>query len=919
MGQASWPPSDARLLNAVPEPFVVQEAGGKTLFTNDLADELFGFAAGQIRGRQFESLLWEGCRDDYREYVAAQLEGHGGAQRGDRVELQALHRSGRVFPVELSLRPVGHGKELLLFGTLRDIARRKIRERETEALLAATASLGLAGDPEALLRTLVEEAASVLEADRGQYAILRHGRIIIPSRWINQRWDEFNHETRKGGILSYVRDTGRPFRSNSLSRDPHANRTVVGEEGLRSQLTGPLLAPDAKLLGFITLYNSRRPEGFSERDERVMEAICQTGAAILRRERDVAARRRAEREISALLTVAERLNGAADPEDVLLQVVEVAGGLLGVRRVSILTNEGDHVLHRFEWSEGVWARTDQRLPREGSISGWVITNARPYRSDDLPSDPLHTPDLYEKYGSTRALALPVFARSGEVCSVLSIFDRLDGRPFTDEDQRLAEGIAHHASVALERSTLVQQLRERERHLHLQAVTDPLTDLPNRRLFLEHLNNAVAQLEEAEAGIAVLFLDLDGFKIINDSLGHGAGDTVLKTVARRLTQQRRRDDIVARFGGDEFAVLLRGVADVDTAVRVAERIVAALKRPFSTGRRKRVVISASVGVSYLTRAARRMNAEELLREADIALYQAKATAPGQVAVFETKMGVQAVQKLALHTDLQRALDRGEFLLYYQPLVRLDSGACAGMEALLRWQHPQRGLLPPDEFINAAEETGLILPIGRWVLSEACRQAAAWHSRRVNGEPFRTCVNLSTLQFEEPNLVDQVGELLHETGVSPAALELEITETVVIRNPDAAIATLHALRKLGVRVAIDDFGTGYSSLSYLQRLPVDTLKIDRSFVMDLRDRGTTAAILQSAATMAHALHLDVTAEGIETEEQLLAATKLGCDYGQGYLLSVPLPANEADTWICSTPMTGSLSPSGDTAMVPSARSG
>jgi EAL domain-containing protein (putative c-di-GMP-specific phosphodiesterase class I) len=263
-----------------------------------------------------------------------------------------------------------------------------------------------------------------------------------------------------------------------------------------------------------------------------------------------------------------------------------------------------------------------------------------------------------------------------------------------------------------------------------------------------------------------------------------------------------------------------------------------------------------------------------------------------------MGVAAMEKLALQSDLRRGMERGEFRLHYQPLVRLDTGTRVAVEALLRWQHPQRGLLLPRDFLSIAEESGLIVTLGQWVLQEACSQMVAWRSLGVPST-LRVCVNLSARQFEQPELVAQVARVLQETGLEPEGLELEITETAVIRNTDAAIATLRALRKLGVRVALDDFGTGYSSLSYLQKLPVDTLKIDRSFVEDLHEHGTNAAIVQAAATMAHALGVDVTAEGIETDEQFSAITKLGCDYGQGYLLSMPLPADEIQCALKSAP--------------------
>jgi len=886
------------MLDAVPAAIVVQAADGRIVFANKHAGTLHGSPPGKLAGQAAECLIWDGCRKRYLEACSTVL---AGAPRGKQARLAGLEGTdaeGHRFPIQLTLSLCEHGGQRYIVNTFRNVAAQELRDRENEALLAATASLGAQAEPEAVLRTLVKQAAALLDAGRALYAVLAGDRIVIRGRWSAAGWDDREYEPRKTGVLASVWESGRPFRSNDLLQDPRKVRSRMEERGFHSQLTVPLIAPGGQRLGAITLYNSGRPEGFSERDERVMVGICETGAAILRRAKDTSARLEAERlaarrrrEVEALLTVAERLNAAAEPEEVLLRVVEVAAELLTVRRVSITTNEGDHALHRYEWNEGDWTRTSDRLPLEGSFAGWVISHARPYRSDDVRSDSNGYPPLNERYETTRLLAVPVLSRSGEVVNVLSLFDRLDGRPFSAANQRLAEGIAHHASIALERATLVQRLREREQHLQKQAVTDPLTGLANRRLFLERLGQELSRLKKRGPGLGVLFLDLDGFKIVNDSLGHAAGDALLQAVAMRLVDGKRAGDMVARFGGDEFAVLLTELPDKQSVLRVAGRIIRELERPILPRRGERVAISASIGVAYRRAPAPAQAAEELLREADIALYQAKGAGKGRAAAFEAWMGVQAMKRLALQTDLQRGLERGEFRLYYQPMLRLDTGARIGMEALLRWQHPQRGLLQPGDFLSVMEETGLILPIGRWALEEACRQAADWQALGPHTESLRICVNLSARQFEQPDLAEQVSAALENAGLEPESLELEITESAVIRNPDAAAATLHLLRELGVRVAIDDFGTGYSSLSYLQKLPVDTLKIDRSFLEGLKEQGTTAAIVQAAATMAHALGVDVTAEGIETEEQLAASAKLGCDYGQGYLLSRPMPASEA----------------------------
>lgn len=775
---------------------------------------------------------------------------------------------------------------------------------EVEALLSATESLGVQAEPEAVLRTLIEQATLLLHAERAVYAVQRGDRQIVPGHWVSGTWIDDEHELRPRSISRRVWDSGLPYRSNDVENDPNSSRESVEQYKLRSQLTVPLPGPNGERLGLISLFNSHRPEGFSERDERLLVAICETGAAILLRANETATRLEAEQaatrrkqEVEALLAAADQLNSAVEPEEVLRRVVGIAADLLAVMRAGIATNEGDHVVVRHTLTDGVWRSQQFRLPLDDSIAGWVVQHGRPFRTSDLPRGPLAFHPASPRGIPETALSVPVLGRDGHVLGALQLFERRDGQEFTDDDQRLAEGIAHHAAVALERAavaleraTLVEELRRREDHLRHQAVTDPLTGLPNRSLFLDRLGHALAVGRRRSQGVAVLFLDLDGFKVVNDSLGHPTGDALLQAVGERLVASQRASDTVARFGGDEFAVLLEDVTEPAAASDVADRILLALKRPFSAGGHRGMVINASIGISFRGAISEPCSAEDLIREADIALYHAKAGGKGRAAIFATTMGVQAMERLELQTDLQRAIGRGELHLQYQPLVKLDSGVTLGAEALVRWYHPTRGLLGPDKFIPLAEETGLILPIGRWVLEEACKQAAFWQPSDRGAEPFRVSVNLSARQFDQPDLVEQVASALRRSRLAPAALMLEITETAVIQHPDSAIATLAALKRLGVRVAIDDFGTGYSSLSYLERLNVDMLKIDRSFMQGLERSSTTEAIVHATIVMAHVLGMEVTAEGIETADQLAVLSALACDFGQGYYLSRPRPASE-----------------------------
>jgi diguanylate cyclase (GGDEF)-like protein len=423
----------------------------------------------------------------------------------------------------------------------------------------------------------------------------------------------------------------------------------------------------------------------------------------------------------------------------------------------------------------------------------------------------------------------------------------------------------------ERAAL-QQAQESAATIRHQAQHDALTGLPNRVLFAERVDLAM----QAGGDQAVLFIDLDDFKVVNDSLGHAAGDELLVAVARRLQASVRESDLAARLGGDEFAVLVQE-GGVPLASTIAERIIAALRQPVAAGGMP-ILIQASVGIAAVSEWR---DTAELLRNADVAMYVAKEQGKGQFRVFEAAMHDRVRDRVGLEVELRRALEHGELVLAYQPLVSLADEAVVGVEALVRWQHPTRGLLSPGFFLPVAEETGLILPLGGWVLREACRQGREWVSSCA-GRPFRISVNLSGRQLHDPDLVDQVVEALDESGLDPGALVIEITESTILRDHQAVAAKLQVLRGFGVGVALDDFGTGYSSLSHLQHLPVDQIKVDRSFVSGHDE--VVAAVLQLGRT----LRLETVAEGVETRGQAERLRALGCQLAQGYHFGRPLDA-------------------------------
>jgi diguanylate cyclase (GGDEF)-like protein/PAS domain S-box-containing protein len=430
---------------------------------------------------------------------------------------------------------------------------------------------------------------------------------------------------------------------------------------------------------------------------------------------------------------------------------------------------------------------------------------------------------------------------------------------------------------------VSQRKELEERLRHQAFHDELTGLANRALFGDRLEHALQRAARDAKGVSVLLVDLDDFKAINDSLGHAAGDRLLEEVARRLSRAVRSADTIARLGGDEFGVIVEESSSTGADSIAAERIVAALSRPIRLDERA-FPITASVGIARSEPGDG--NADKLVRNADLAMYSAKAKQKGSIAVYRPDMHIATEERLQLKTDLVYALsDSGQLELYYQPVVSLEGKGIVGLEALLRWNHPTRGQIAPEDFVPVAEETGAIVPIGRWVLREACRQAAAW----VRGRDLSISVNVSARQLVNPELIDDVRDALRDSGMPADKLVLELTETTLMRNVEEAAEVLRQIKRLGVRIAIDDFGTGYSSLSQLERLPVDILKVDREFAGTPRDRAEHAKLLRAVKEIGNSLHLRTVAEGIETPEQLEEMRALDYPLGQGFLFSRPLPVS------------------------------
>ncbi|MEC4806645.1 MAG: EAL domain-containing protein [Jaaginema sp. PMC 1080.18] len=463
--------------------------------------------------------------------------------------------------------------------------------------------------------------------------------------------------------------------------------------------------------------------------------------------------------------------------------------------------------------------------------------------------------------------------------------------------RELEARVRDRTAALEAANqqLQQEISERqkaqEQLLHL-AFHCVLTGLPNRAWFMQHLEAALNRVQQnPERRFAVLFLDCDRFKIVNDSLGHLAGDRLLIAVARRLRNRLQPDEILARLGGDEFIILLENVERIPQAIQVAQKIQKALSESFQIHEQE-IYINASIGIVLAS--PEYCKAEHILRDVDTAMYRAKELGNGHYQVFDTNMHHSAMARLQLENDLRRAIAHQEFYLCYQPIVNLKNQTILGFEALIRWQHPLRGLISPGQFIPVAEDTGLIIPIGLWVLQQACQQLKTW-KKDLSLPDLCISVNLSVKQFSQSDLLKQIQNILQKVELSGNHLKLEITESALMENPEAVKQLLASLKQEKIRLGIDDFGTGYSSLSYLNRFPVDTLKVDRSFVVQMCESPENRNIVQAIITLAHNLNMVAIAEGIETPEQLTQLQALGCDFGQGYYFAVPLLPQEATQWL------------------------
>ena len=533
-----------------------------------------------------------------------------------------------------------------------------------------------------------------------------------------------------------------------------------------------------------------------------------------------------------------------------------------------------------------WLAHDPGTLFRSGLSGRILMSEQPTCLTDARAD--LSPGVAttaRDFGVAGFLGMRLVSADGEATAIFCAVD-VEPRDWTREEIRLFREIAVSALTEVELQRRTADAERIEQQLRHDALHDRLTGLPNRAFFVERVRIAVERARRnPDECFGVLFLDLDNFKAINDSFGHVAGDEMLLEVSRRLTGCLRSLDMLARLGGDEFALLLENIREPSDAARVAERLQASLQAPIRIGEDE-AYASVSLGIAVFSDADD--HPQHLLRSADLALYRAKEQGRARYQVFDPRMHEEAVRRLRLETDLRRALERDQFRLHYQPVVSLDSGRIVAVEALLRWEHPERGLVPPGEFIHVAEETGLITEISRWVLEQACRQCQMWRREHGDDAPESVWVNLSIRQLIEGGLVRQVADVLQALRFDPKRLTLEVTENLLVEHVETARRTLSELHELGVRVFMDDFGSGSSSLGYLDRLAIDGIKIDRSFIAHLDAGERPLKLVRTIVGLVRGLGFTPIAEGVETEDQLRLLRDMGCEFAQGFHFSKAVPA-------------------------------
>jgi diguanylate cyclase (GGDEF)-like protein/PAS domain S-box-containing protein len=815
---------------------------GRYLKVNQKFCEMLGYAESELVGQAAATFTHPDDREASQRYRQLMWEGKLGKFAEER---RYLHKDGRVIWTNrsVSLARDAAGKPMYFIRVIENITDRKEVEERYRATFDSA--------PVGIMHTAVEG-----------YTILRANRKLCE-------------------MLGYTQDELLGMASTDIVHPDYrfTDQPRYKDQILKDEL--PSFSSERKFL---------RKDGSSIWVSRTVSAVNDAAGKplyFIRIVEDISARKQAELRQRMEHKVTRLLSEAGSVKEVIPGIIQTLCETLGCAcGARWFWDEEKQTRVRAEsWGlptpaieEFLAATREPLLQRaKGGLVNRVWDTGEPVWIADVAQDPtFRRAPVAAKAALRGAFAFPI--RFGEdILGVMEFFSH-DSRPADEILLQSALAVGSQIGQFLAR----WQAEERVRHL---AHFDELTGLPNRSMFNQRLSHALAQAQRRKTPLAVLFIDLDRFKNINDTLGHDAGDTVLREVAERLQSCLRESDTVGRLGGDEFVVLIEDLPETVHVTAIAQKILTAVARPFVLEGQE-FHITGSIGISTYPDDSADM--QTLLKNADISMYRAKEQGKNNYQFYSAQMNVHSIERLALESSLRHALERNEFLLHYQPKVDIVSGRVTGMEALVRWQQPGKALVPPSEFIPLAEETGLIVPIGEWVLRTACARLKSWQEEGM--APLRIAVNLSARQFVQENLPHDVARVLEATGLDPSALELELTESMIMKDPERAVTVLNRLKAMGIHLSIDDFGTGYSSLSYLKRFPIDSVKIDRSFIQDIPGDADDAAITRAIIAMAHSLRLKVIAEGVETPEQLRFLREHGCDEMQGYYFSKPLAESE-----------------------------
>ena len=827
------------IVDSLPVMAIACDEHVRCVFANQGYAEFFGLTSASIVGRHLREIVGERAYREIEPHVRRALAGERASFQGTRIVAGGEERH---IEVELLPQPATGGGPPGLLGIATDVTERRRADE--------------------LLRASEEKFSRAFHSSPDWIALskLHSGEFLE----VNEGFER---------ISGYSREESLGRSALQLGIWPHPEQ--------RARLVEKLLSWEP-VRGEEVLFRHRSGE------QRVVQVSMETlelggEACVLTVGRDVTERRREEQLRALGHSVTELIAGAETTAAAVQAMIRAicTAERWDCGRYFVAGRDGLEMAHAWGIDDpiiqsylGRWKTGE--LPIAGSLVGTVWQSGAPLWIAEMAKDPrVHMLRYPPELAAGGAFIFPV--KSGGTLIGVLIFNSRERRAPDEPLLQIILGLGSQIGQFLQR-------KHAEERAHYLAHFDELTNLPNRTTFNERLEHVLAKARRSHERLAILFIDLDRFKTINDTLGHAAGDVVLKEIARRMNECVRESDTISRLGGDEFLVLLEDASDAATVTAVTQRLLAAVSEPVRVGTQE-FHLSASIGIS--TYPGDSDDAESLVKHADIAMYRAKELGKNTCQFYSAEINRHTLARVALESDLRHAIERDELVLHYQPKVDIDNMRIVGMEALVRWQRPGKAQVSPAQFIPLAEETGLIVPIGEWVLRTACLQNKAFQDQGLPA--VRMAVNLSRRQFTHQSLVQDVARVLGETGLDPAFLELEITESMVMDDPDGAVRVLRGLKDMGIHLSIDDFGTGYSSLSYLKRFPLDSVKIDQSFIQDLPRDGDDVVITQAIIAMAHSLRLEVVAEGVETRQQLDFLRDNGCDEMQGYWFSRPLPAD------------------------------